>query len=75
MEYGPHHPNLDIDSDLDGGYDAVGMESDIGDNLEILEAENPHLVQSWGHSRVLPPKKYFKEDEDDFDGFYDEDRH
>jgi hypothetical protein len=42
LEYAP--PNIDVDSDLDGGYDAVGIESDIGDNLEILEAENPHLV-------------------------------
>jgi len=23
----------------------------------------------------MPPKKYFKEDDDDFDGFYEEDRH
>ena len=23
----------------------------------------------------MPPKKYFKEDEDDFDGFYEEERH
>ena len=43
------------------------IESDLGDNIEILEAENPHLVQSWGHSRAMPPKKYFKEDDDDFD--------
>ena len=31
---------LDDDSDLDGGFDAVGVESDIGDNLEILDCDN-----------------------------------
>jgi hypothetical protein len=67
-ELDPSGPvNFDVDSDLDGGYDAHGIESDLGDNIEILEAENPHLVQSWGHTRAMPPKKYFKEDDDDFD--------
>ena len=63
------HDNSDSDDD---GYEAVGLESDIGDNLEIMENEN---VQSWGNSRVMPPpKKYFKEDDEDFDGFYEDER-
>jgi hypothetical protein len=33
-------PHLDEDSDLDGGYDAAGVESEIGDNLEILDCGN-----------------------------------
>ena len=62
--------HLDADSDLDGGYDAVGVESDIGDNLEILDCDNGNK-ESWGHTRAMPPKKYFKEDDDDFE-FYEE---
>jgi hypothetical protein len=62
--------NITVDSDLDGGYDAVGVESDIGDNLEILDVDNG-AKKSWGHTRAMPPKKYFKEDDDDFE-FYEE---
>ena len=54
--------NIDVDSDLDGGYDA--LESDLADNLEILDMDHGQ-GQSWGHNR-MPPKKYFKEDDENF---------
>lgn len=62
------------DSDVDGGYDAIGFESDIGENLEVMDMENANQGQFWGHSRAMPPKKYFKEDDEDFDGFYEDER-
>jgi hypothetical protein len=71
---GMNPAQLDVDSDLDGGYDAVGVESDIGDNLEIMDCGTNNQGQSWGHTRAMPPKKYFKEDDEDFDGFYEDER-
>ena len=58
---------LDVDSDLENGYDAVGPESDMGlENLEAIDLENAGYF--WGHGRggAAPLHKQFKEDEDDF---------
>ena len=58
---------LDVDSDLENGYDAVGPESDMGlENLEAIDLEN--VGYFWGHGRggAAPLQKQFKEDEDDF---------
>ena len=58
---------LDVDSDLENGYDAVGPESDMGfENLEAIDLENAGYF--WGHGRggAARLQKQFKEDEDDF---------